>query len=652
MRSRTSFFNRTVFWKTLGRFWPLAALYAAIWCAVLPLALMNASRYTTALEAESFVMDCAGYPAACITFAAGAVAAMAVFGWMYAPRSTVFTAALPVRREAQFLSSFLAGLAMLLAGNVLAFLLALGAESVNGTLNAAALGQWLAVVSLEGLAFYGFAAFCAMLTGSLFVLPLVYSILEITAAVVERLTHYILDCVIYGMSWDRATFAVLSPLWTLLSGSAVLPVTTYDAAQKTDILTGYVYTGWTEVGLYALSGAVFALLALLLFRRRRMETAGDVVAIPILKPLFRWCLALAGTLGVGGGVYYLTHTGTYVAGTWPHTLLLLALMLAGGFVGWFGADMLMLKSFRVFRLHMRGWMTFSAAVCALLLCCELDVFGTEKRVPAETEVASVRFGTSGMYTEISQPDNVREILALQRSIIGNKAMHESEAPLAWQFVSLTYYDADGNAILMRQYYLAATPDQRENRGSDLRALETALNSTEAIVYRKQVAIPVTANGVDYAAVTHFWEPAYETRYVTAGDAGTAAADDAVEAPQPFSLSLTDEEAYDLYTNCILPDIADGTIGRIWLVADESFARSIYNYTISLSFSYRYADGHSDYAYFYTTPTVNSLRTDRWLQEHGVELETYWAALEAAGRTSLVEGNNLGAAGDLVYPYNG
>ena len=46
------------------------------------------------------------------------------------------------------------------------------------------------------------------------------------------------------------------------------------------------------MAVYAAFGLVLAALALLLFRRRAMERAGDAVAFDVLKPLFRFCMAL------------------------------------------------------------------------------------------------------------------------------------------------------------------------------------------------------------------------------------------------------------------------------------------------------------------------------------------------------------------------
>ena len=41
MRSRTSYFNATLFFKTVTRFWPLWFFYFAVWVVAMPLVLQS-----------------------------------------------------------------------------------------------------------------------------------------------------------------------------------------------------------------------------------------------------------------------------------------------------------------------------------------------------------------------------------------------------------------------------------------------------------------------------------------------------------------------------------------------------------------------------------------------------------------------------------
>ena len=79
---------------------------------------------------------------------------------MYSERSAGFFAALPVRREALFVSLCAAGLLPLLGANLLAFAAALAVEALFGATGIAALGQWLGAVTLMTLCYFGIAVLC------------------------------------------------------------------------------------------------------------------------------------------------------------------------------------------------------------------------------------------------------------------------------------------------------------------------------------------------------------------------------------------------------------------------------------------------------------------------------------------------------------
>ena len=85
------------------------------------------------------------------------------------------------------------------------------------------------------------------------------------------------------------------------------------------------------------------------------------------------------------------------------------------------------------------------------------------------------------------------------------------------------------------------------------------------------------------------------------------------------MPVSAEELYELYTQCILPDIADGTLGRIWLIQDDAYSRTVCD--ASIYFECTGPGRGGSYQSFYTVPTVDSARTNAWLSAHGVTLLT-------------------------------
>ena len=148
---------------------------------------------------------------------------------------------------------------------------------------------WLGVVVLGVFAFLGFAVFCAMLTGSLLVLPIVWFLLGCAAVAAEYCLRHLTAYFVFGMPVGTDTLSVLSPLCRVVAGLHVSSVCDESGVHIPD---AYRLNDIPLMAVYAAFGLVLAALALLLFRRRAMERAGDAVAFDVLKPLFRFCMAL------------------------------------------------------------------------------------------------------------------------------------------------------------------------------------------------------------------------------------------------------------------------------------------------------------------------------------------------------------------------
>ena len=304
MRSGTSCFNSTLYKKAFLRFWPIWALYGAQWLLMLPLPFLTtglqgghpgvttvANRLAEMAQNNPLDMLMFGAMSAAV---AGVVCAMAVFSYLYSSRSACTMHALPVRREALFTSHYLAGLSFLLLPHLAVYALTVAVEAALGCLDLWPLTQWLLVQSGACLFFYSFAVFCAMFTGHLVALPLFYGILNFLAWAVTNLVEGVCYEFLFGFRnfpvelWDVVYW--LTPFIRMEQG-----VQTYYEGSKPYL------DDPSAVAVYAALGAVFALAALLVYRTRHIESAGDVVAVRIVRPVFRYGFAFCA--GLTGGVW-------------------------------------------------------------------------------------------------------------------------------------------------------------------------------------------------------------------------------------------------------------------------------------------------------------------------------------------------------------
>lgn len=117
-----------------------------------------------------------------------------------------------------------------------------------------------------------------------------------------------------------------------------------------------------------------------------MESAGDVVSVRVVRPIFKY--GVARLRGLSGG----TFTYYVLFGDGQLSLVLSILFWAA--VGYFLAEMLLRKSFRVFSAW-PGCLVLLALLSALFLCIRLDLTGYQDYIPASGEVSQVTVDLEG-----------------------------------------------------------------------------------------------------------------------------------------------------------------------------------------------------------------------------------------------------------------
>jgi len=304
--------------------------------------------------------------------------------------------------------------------------------------------------------------------------------------------------------------AVSAPLhlsfWSVTGaamGSAMLEaVFFYSFAVLCMMMTGQI------LAAYALAGLVIALIALLLYRTRKSEMTGSTVAFPWATPIFKYGVAFCTAVALGQFLYYFLFGQYRSSGndSLPGTILCMA---AAGLVGYFVAEMLIKKSFRVFRAGAKGAAIVALALVLLGVAMSFDLTGYEKHVPDESEIESVYYTFSGMTNVTTDDaDTIRRLTAAHQAIVKNRneqariadawdadtlsqSDHDDIEPFS---LRLTYYLKDGSQ-LSRSYSLYL-------RRSDLTVPSSATARVNALyMCRESVLRRVLGNGYEHLGDT-------------------------------------------------------------------------------------------------------------------------------------------------------
>ena len=493
MPRKTSFCNAALLRSDIKRYWPLLFLYVAVWVVILPMQILSASRecdgvaegIMTVLQLRQHNVIIQSIPASVVmSLLFGCFAAMAVWSYLMSGRTVGLMHALPVTRTQAFFSHVLSALGALTAGNVLIFLLTALCSAGFSYVDWAALGTWLLLTELMALFFFALGSLCAMVTGWLLAVPVLYGAMNVIALLLYAVISTMTQMFYFGYSnSDIPEFITwLTPvgrIWDAVANGGAQPI---DVQFREPIGTQSYQrvqlpaSAFSTCIIYAAVGIALLALVWWLYKKRPSETAGDAMSFRWLQPIARWSIGLCGGWGLGLFLNYVMLGSSSFAG-------LLICQLVMGVICFFAAQMLLQKKFRIF--NKRWWLETAAMVlvlAAVTVCVKLDFTGYQHRVPDAGDVTEVRCtGVADLTAD--DPETIETVVALHRAILAQhdagitpEDSYPASATLPGEPVVPVVSDED---LVIR--YLRLTYTLRD--GTELRRNYQAFVSAGTDVYR-------------------------------------------------------------------------------------------------------------------------------------------------------------------------
>ena len=579
MRSGTSCFNSTLYRKTMLRFWPLWAAYGLMWLFMVPFNLLNnyfslGGGSVNPAERTQFLVETARDIPRTLQFGVfvacgyGVLCAMAVFGYLYNSRSACMMHALPLRRETLFTTQYLAGLSFALLPNLVVAGITLAAELPLVPQNSwgtclGSLGAWLLAQSGVGLFFFSFASFCAMFTGHILALPAFYGILNLLAYVLYSLIRQLLNDFFFGFSLGGgrgyAASYILTPIWILSEAVDWDP-----APGSISVTDPWCLANPGLVAAYAAAGVVLAVLALLVYRQRQIESAGDVVSVRLVRPIFKYGVTFCAGLCLG-----MLTAGFF---GWRSRLALAVCVVVWAVIGCFAAQMLLSKSFRVLR-YWKGAAASFAVMALLCAACFTDVLGVTTWVPQVGEVASMTVDCrlsypydSGNSTlmDVTDPQQIQEVVAMHQAIVDHRDTVDS---------SSSRYESGDDYTHLDVIYTLADGSVVERQYMDIPIQKSDLNQEGTVAW----ALSQIAQDRDMVAAMYNFDRYEQYRLVEAylDRAGTQSGQTDLDTSQPHYLEGASNTQLKELWQAMRADFDAGTIGVRYLFDDQERVQNTY-----------------------------------------------------------------------------
>ena len=443
MKSRTSFFNPVVLRKDITRFLPVWLIYLI---GSLLIGVNNISgiySQGTGEAAWELVQSITGFGA--LNFIYAFICAQMLFGDLFKSRLCNALHAMPIRREGWFVTHTIAGIAFSLVPNFILCLCYM--PMMDGMWYISLL--WLLAVTLEYIFFFGLAAFSAICAGNRFGMTTIYVIANFLSLIVSWFVSNFYEPHLHGLHLRYEISELLCPLSCL---SNLYDLVIFKVTERTgDYFIERYYTyqslspDWWYPEVLAVVGIGLLALGLLLYRKRKLECAGDLIAFPIMKPIFSVIFTLC--CGVVSQIF--GDNEQY--------------LIAGIVIGYFVCQMLMQRTVKVFR---KGAFIKCATICVTLLVSILltmwDPLGITRWVPQPEQVDSVILSGS-YYFELSEwdkanpvnsriienPDAIKELTEVHRQVMAETI---SDNYGSYEAIHLTYRMKDGRIIERRYFY--------------------------------------------------------------------------------------------------------------------------------------------------------------------------------------------------------
>ena len=425
MKSKTSFFNWTVLKKDITRFFPLWGLYSVflvLYYTIDPILYLG--DWSGGLQMLQDLQLSMGIVNMCYA----ALCAMILFGDLYKSRLCNALHAMPVTREGWFFTHTVAALLFSIVPNTLLAVFIAPILDHYWYLSFLMLG----ISALQFITFYCIAVFAVMCAGSKFGMAVTYFAIHFWPLLIEGAMSAFIYPLTYGLRLDEAVFSKLSPLSYTTDMEYIRVKTSYDLYESYSTFEGIAGKSILSLSIMTIIGLLILGGALLLYRRRKLETAGDFIVLRPVAVIFHvlLCMFVA--------AIFMTISESYIIGFF------------GIIVGFFAGSMLLQRKVGVFKKRsfaVCGIVLAAAAV--LLFVVKLDPLRLTWKIPKGEEVKSARIDEYRLtLLEAETPEEIELVLQMHQKIVQQRPGQRSFS--YYNYMTFEYTLQNGKTV--RRYY--------------------------------------------------------------------------------------------------------------------------------------------------------------------------------------------------------
>lgn len=354
MKSKISFINRTMLQKNVKLYWPIWTLYTIVLLLNGPFSMWSRFKNAEFIYGKNwhkYMLDIIS-PAISMEadmifiFVMALVTGMAMFSYLYNSRACNMIHSMPVTRRQLFSTNVLTGLLFMWIPQIIKYFMSFVICISYGNTKVVHIG--INLLAAMGISFfmYSLVCLCAMITGQLVSVAVMYAVVNLLYGGAVIAIANVLTYVSYGLPYmefvRKISVTWFAPMLQLLNRVGFHP--TMKKAGDDYYCIKYTFRGTNTIVVYVIAAAVIYFISYKIYKHRDLENAGSFIAIPKLKPVFRW------VLGCLGGLILSTVTASLLLGLrisiGVPAIMMLAVVL--GIIAFLLLEMIIRKNFKIF----------------------------------------------------------------------------------------------------------------------------------------------------------------------------------------------------------------------------------------------------------------------------------------------------------------
>lgn len=438
MTTKTSLFNKGIYKSTLKRYAWGSALYFIILFVFTGMSILltvdKDARYTRYLYREhSFILNNEFIIIPLLlSIAVPTICGLLIFRFIHSKKTSVFVHSLPVKREANFITSVLAGLTLMAVPVVLnaLILMLLSVSGYGQFFTVTDCLMWMLCNFFGIFIMFSCVCFVSSITGNSFAMIVLNVLFHTVLLIIAACVTVVAGMFLHGFPNDNSVINLVA--------ENIFPVRVMEFADYTGT---YSHISAMDVIIPLIVSVILYVLSVILYKNRRMETAEDVAGFKCLNPIFKYLVTLVGALVAFAAGY--SFMADSIIAFWIVVLIV-------SVVVYFACEMVLKKTFRVWKSY-RGYCVF-AVIFAIGMCvfAFTSFFGYETHIPENDKVKCVAVYDyySGEEPFLNNPEIIEKAINIHKEMTENRPVTKD---LDYYNYFHIKYELENGTVIHRRY---------------------------------------------------------------------------------------------------------------------------------------------------------------------------------------------------------